>query len=87
MNIQVLGGNTPMQDRYTGDIGDFAKYGLLRALIGKRKLGVAWYLFPDENHNADGKHINYLENPCEWRDLDAGLYDNLKNLVTKKSVP
>ena len=33
-----------MQDRYTGDIGDFAKYGLLRALEAGHRLGVAWYL-------------------------------------------
>lgn len=72
-----------MQDRYTGDIGDFAKYGLLRALIGKRKLGVAWYLFPNENHNADGKHTRYLENTYEWRELDANLYDSLKNLIAR----
>ena len=77
-----------MQDRYTGDIGDFAKYGLLRALTDNRKLGVAWYLYPDENHNTDGKHTDYLENPCKWRELDAGLYDRLKNLVAseKRSV-
>ena len=48
-----------MQDRYFGDVGDFGKYGLLRVLCGlwggpNFKLGVVWYLFPDENHNADG---------------------------------
>ena len=37
-----------MQNRYTGDIGDYVKYGLLRALTEDRRLGVAWYLFPDE---------------------------------------
>ena len=30
-----------MQDRYVGDIGDFAKYGLLRAVSEGKKLGDA----------------------------------------------
>ena len=42
-----------MQNRYVGDIGDFGKYGLLRAHFGRKyqiplRLGVVWYLFPDE---------------------------------------
>src|SRR5690348_3816657 len=54
----------PMQDRYVGDVGDFAKYGLLRRLTGragerKVRLGVVWCLFPDEAHNNDGRHISY----------------------------
>ena len=42
-----------MQNRYTGDIGDFGKYGLLRALcspvgeIQRLQLGVVWYLMKD----------------------------------------
>jgi len=56
-----------MQNRYTADIGDFGKYGLLRALCStvddgsKLRLGVVWYLVPDESHNADGKFIQYLD--------------------------
>ena len=42
-----------MQDRYAGDIGDFVKLGLLRALSSGCKLGIAWYRFPDEDHNGD----------------------------------
>ncbi len=38
-----------MQNRYVGDIGDYAKYSLLRALSRGCKLGVSWYLFPDED--------------------------------------
>lgn len=52
-----------MQNRYTGDIGDFAKYGLLRALGEGNKLGIVWYLYPDESHNEDGKHTAYLTKP------------------------
>ena len=70
-----------MQNRYTGDIGDFAKYGLLRALSRGRQLGVAWYLYPDEAHTSDGRHIDYLRDPGEWRSLDAELFDGLRDLI------
>jgi len=70
-----------MQDRYTGDIGDYIKYGLLRALAKGRRLGVAWYLFPDEAHNADGRHIDYLQDVGRWRSSDPALYDALKGIV------
>ncbi len=70
-----------MQDRYVGDIGDYAKYALLRALSPGFRLGVAWYLFPDEGHNADGKHTAYLESPGRWRSDDPWLFDVLKRLV------
>lgn len=36
-----------MQNRYTGDIGDYVKYALLRALIKGHRLDVAWYLSPN----------------------------------------
>ncbi len=55
-----------MQNRYTGDVGDFGKYGLLRALCsddGKRKLklGVNWYLVPDMGNPGDGGFIDYVQ--------------------------
>jgi hypothetical protein len=51
-----------MQDRYAFDAGDYVKLGLLRALIAGTglRLGINWYLVPDEAHNADGKHVTYL---------------------------
>ncbi|MBD3413291.1 MAG: hypothetical protein GF421_02535 [Candidatus Aminicenantes bacterium] len=50
-----------MQDRYTGDIGDFGKYGLLRYILDREDmtLGVNWYLVPNEAHNDDGKYNRY----------------------------
>ena len=36
-----------MQDRYVGDVEDVVKYGLLRSILGTRRLGVAWYLHPN----------------------------------------
>jgi len=49
-----------MQNLYTGDIGDYAKYSLLRALGRSCRLGVAWYLFPDENNKKDGRFCSSL---------------------------
>ena len=71
-----------MQCRYTGDIGDFAKWGLLRMLSGKgKKLGVAWYLHPDEGHNDDGKHIKYLNEAKIWEPLNKKVFNSLKRIV------
>ena len=83
-----------MQNRYLGDVGDFGKYGLLRALCGSGetqannpllRLGVVWYLHPDESHNRDGKHIGYLsdtpKNHAAFRACDPSLYDAMRSLV------
>jgi len=70
-----------MQNRYVGDIGDFAKYSFLNCLAGDQLLGVAWYLFPDETHNADGKHIHYLSKHREWRNKDPYVFDRLLDLI------
>jgi hypothetical protein len=76
-----------MQDRYAGDIGDYVKLALLRALSPGHSLGVAWYLYPDEDHNADGRHIGYLAQPDRWRHLDPDLFDTLANtVVSRRSV-
>ncbi len=69
-----------MQDRYVGDIGDFAKYSLLRALAKDFRLGVSWYLFPDEGNN-DGRIIDYLRHPGKWRGVDPVVFDVLRDVV------
>ena len=75
-----------MRDCYVGDIGDFAKYGLLRAISKGKRLGVAWYLCgnPEEGKTGDGRHTAYLQRPDEWRQLDCDLFDTLKNLIDEK---
>jgi hypothetical protein len=87
-----------MQNRYTGDVGDFGKYGLLRALCRADDsspaltLGVVWYLFPHAEDNADGKHVTYLktspDNDRRFRNCDPSLYDGLKVIVdsSRRSV-
>ena len=70
-----------MQNRYTDDIGDYIKYALLRALSSGLMLGVAWYLYPDEDHKPDGKHVQYLDDPQRWRHLYPESFDALKRIV------
>lgn len=86
-----------MQDRYTGDLGDFGKYGLLRALCnpdgigadGELSLGVVWYLTPDEQGTDDGKHTRYLcpspSNDSQFRSCDPDLYAKLAAIVRSES--
>ena len=69
-----------MQNQYVGDIGDFGKYGMLRALFPEAKLGVVWYLVPNETHNNDGKHVVYLDK-ADYRKCDAVLAGKLKILI------
>ena len=68
-----------MQERYVADIGDYVKLSLLLCLTIGRRLGVLWYIYPDEKHNSDGRHISYLSNPSKWRHLDPALFDMLTN--------
>ena len=74
-------GENPLQNRYAADIGDFVKLSMLRHLAPGSKLGVLWWLYPDEDHNADGKHVAYLDRPQLWRALDPALFDQLKLIV------
>jgi hypothetical protein len=67
-----------MQDRY---VGDYLKLGILRALSPGYRLAVAWWLFPDESHNLDGRHVGYLQRPEQWRHLDPMLFDALAEIV------
>ena len=73
-----------MQDRYAGDAGDFAKYGLLRQLIAghpKLRLGIVWYLFGDAESGADGKHTGYLGDPTTYKPYDPELFCALTTVV------
>lgn len=76
-----------MRHAYVADVGDFGKYGLLRALHRKRpacRLGVVWYLTDTEERNNDGRHDGYLRgapSKCShFRDCDPDLYDRLATI-------
>jgi len=70
-----------MKNQYFGDINDYRKYGLLRALAESSglPLGVCWLLTaPDQR--PDGEFRKYLEQPARWRRHDPDLYDGLQRL-------
>jgi hypothetical protein len=85
---QNFGKMEGMQDRYVGDVGDFAKYALLRALAGvpsptQIRLAVVWCRFPDESDNNDGRHVSYLRSP-EFAKLDSDLHAVLNDIVESR---
>ncbi|TVQ95663.1 MAG: hypothetical protein EA399_17320 [Desulfovibrionales bacterium] len=71
-----------MKNQYFGDINDYRKYGLLRAIAqcSRLRLLVAWMLTPDDG-STDGKFISYLDNPTKWAHHDPVLFQRLKELV------
>ena len=79
-----------MQNRYSGDIGDYSKFVLIKRLFGNKSVGVVWYLYPDETHNNDGKHKDYHKY-SKLNDLElisvlenvANTKRDIKNLETK----
>ena len=73
-----------MQDQFVGDIGDFAKFSLLRYLCGMTdpatsspdlKLGVVWYY--NRYPRKGGGHVHYPA--CQHADPD--LYKALQSLL------
>jgi hypothetical protein len=71
-----------VQDRYAGDVGDFGKFAVLRALTAGRKLGVCWYRCSGAGeYNNDGRHIDYLGRPERYRALDPVAFDAMANVV------
>ena len=77
-----------MQDCYVGDVGDFVKYGLLRALSDGKRLGVAWYLRtdPDTTKADDGSHTTYLQQPEKWRHLDPVVFDGTGSVFDSRTA-
>jgi hypothetical protein len=76
-----------MQDRFAGDLIDFAKLGLLRRLAGLGRdrafrLGVVWYLTPDTGPPTT-RHTGYLAlaPPNPWTEADPRLFSRLRQLV------
>lgn len=71
-----------MKDQYFGDINDYRKYGLLRAIIrsSRLRLLVAWMLTPDDG-STDGKFVSYLESPGKWSRHDPVLFQKIKGFL------
>ena len=74
-----------MRDQYAGDVSDVLKFAFLRALAGAdRTLGIAWYYVPADDGGADGRHLEWRNEPA-WQRLDAQLYTGLSTL-SERSV-
>ena len=73
-----------MKNQYLGDINDYLKYGLLRAIIGASGLRtlVAWMLTPD-GPGTDGRFVSYLENSAKWARHDPDLFTHLKEMLAQ----
>ena len=72
-----------MQNRYSGDVGDFSKFGLLRQIASTGLvIGLNWYLVDNESHNDDGKHIKYLTDH-RFDGCDDSLRNALRRVVEK----
>lgn len=83
-----------MQDRYVGDVGDYGKFGLLRALCGygwqkpNLKLSIVWYrTIPEDKESRlnDGKHRSYISKPQQYRDCNPELFDKMEILQDKNN--
>ena len=75
-----------MRDQFVGDIGDFAKYGLLRALVragmAEQRLGVVWYANKDDPGSSHGGQSSYLDDGAgAYYQCDPDLYGSLKTMV------
>lgn len=70
-----------MKEQYVGDINDYRKYALLRALAGNGEvnIGVCWMLTPSDG-KADGNRLGYLRKPA-FRMFDPPLFDLLTTVM------
>lgn len=72
-----------MKVQYFGDVNDYQKFALLRALArGGFRIGVIWMLTPDDR-GSDGGNRSYLRQPDKWRSLDPELFDAMKCVPTQ----
>lgn len=75
-----------MKDQYVGDVSDFLKYALLRALSDDRDFpaSVIWMRTNDDGR-GDGQKLGYLSQPSRHRELDPQLFDSLAAMVSQGS--
>jgi hypothetical protein len=67
-----------MKNQYVGDIHDYRKYGLLRALQSQSRCSilVAWMLTPDDG-SEDGNFRSYVKGGDRWKTCDPELFTSL----------
>jgi hypothetical protein len=73
-----------MKEQYVGDISDYRKYALLRALSasGEVRIGVCWMLTPPDG-SSDGSKLAYLKQPDRYRSHDPELFDLLASVASE----
>ncbi len=73
-----------MKHQYVGDINDYRKYALLRALSanGTNRIGVCWMLTPSDG-SMDGNKLSYLAKPEQHRHFDPELFDILAHAAAE----
>jgi hypothetical protein len=58
-----------VKDQYVGDVDDYLKYALSRALTNRsERLVVVWMLTPSDER-TDGRRLSYLGQPQRYRRL------------------
>lgn len=74
-----------MKNQYFGDINDYRKYGLLRAIAGPGRLrtAICWAL-TESDGRTDGARTGYLQDPAEWAHYDPDLFCFLRRHVLGK---
>lgn len=72
-----------MKDQYVGDINDYRKYALLRALSsdGVNRIGVCWMMTPSDG-GVDGGKLAYLQQPERHRHVDPELFEILADAAS-----
>jgi hypothetical protein len=79
-----------VRNNFVNDIGDYAKYALLRALCGSSpkgtRLGVIWYLTDHPERNGDGRKRIHLSMDG-WENLDPGLLTAMRLIEGTLSSP
>ena len=72
-----------VRHNFVNDIGDYAKYALLRALCRggapKMRLGVIWYLTVHPEINGDGRRRAHLSREG-WDGLDPDLLEKMRSI-------
>ena len=79
-----------MRHNFVNDIGDYAKYALLRALSSNQgdgvQLGVIWYLTEHAEHNGDGRKRAHLSHDG-WDQLDPALLATMRAIESATPSP
>jgi hypothetical protein len=79
-----------MRHNFVNDIGDYAKYALLRTLCSggvlKMRLGVIWYLTVHPELNGDGRRRAHISREG-WDGLDSELLGTMRAIETSLRSP